>query len=773
MNASINVAIDKQNVYAFYEIPGQLRALDHYVLWRKGSQKPDGRFAKIPLDPATLKAGDAHDPKNWLGFDAAVAAYVRGDCDGVGLALDGQQDAQGRYLTCIDLDAAARPELAAELFEQLGQPWMERSPSGTGWHLWMWCRELFKGGNAGQGRELYQRRQFITLTGWESRGALCDATEELRKLASEWFGGEGARALTDSLRGQMRAIQGAVRGVDATTQTLMPQTLPPPAETAEEIKRIKEMLEVLDPDCEYPDWRDIVWAVLSTRWSCAEQLAREWSMGGQKYDAARFDVLVRDYRPGGVGFGTLVYKARAAGYGPRQEAVVAQMTASASATHGDVANGRRFAQLWRGKMVYVATRGAWLRWQEAQWQLCQKGEDIEAAKETAARMVDEARAVLSVDHASGKQHMTHAVASHNIGRLEAMLKLARSEAGMAVVESELDADPHLLGVKNGVVDLRTGHLRPNRPEDYVTRYCSAGLSDGGCPLWLRFLGDVFENDADTIEAVQRLLGYTLTGLCTEEIMVIAYGYGANGKSVFGNVVHSIMGGYSTVAASSLLVTRPANNTGPRDDLAALAGARHVSINELQSGDKLDERVVKVLAGREPISARYLYGSHFTYQPTFTAWLRTNHKPIIHGTDEGIWRRLVLLPFKRQFAPEERDPKLEQKLMAERDGILAWIVAGAVAYLREGLRLSAAMKTEQATYRKESDLMGEFLQDSTQAAPNERIEQSRLYTAWQSWCGFNGVQYGSKKSFTRRLTERGIAEARSNGQRYYCGLKLLV
>jgi putative DNA primase/helicase len=292
-------------------------------------------------------------------------------------------------------------------------------------------------------------------------------------------------------------------------------------------------------------------------------------------------------------------------------------------------------------------------------------------------------------------------------------------------------------------------------------------------LWLRFLGDVFENDADTIEAVQRLLGYTLTGLCTDEIMVIAYGYGANGKSVFGNVVHSIMGGYSTVAASSLLVTRPANNTGPRDDLAALAGARHVSINELQSGDKLDERVVKVLAGREPISARYLYGSHFTYQPTFTAWLRTNHKPIIHGTDEGIWRRLVLLPFKRQFAPEERDPKLEQKLMAERDGILAWIVAGAVAYLREGLRLSAAMKTEQATYRKESDLMGEFLQDSTQTAPNERIEQSRLYTAWQSWCGFNGVQYGSKKSFTRRLTERGIAEARSNGQRYYCGLKLLV
>lgn len=122
---------------------------------------------------------------------------------------------------------------------------------------------------------------------------------------------------------------------------------------------------------------------------------------------------------------------------------------------------------------------------------------------------------------------------------------------------------------------------------------------------------------------------------------------------------------------------------------------------------------------------------------------------------------------------ERDPKLEQKLMAERDGILTWMVAGAVAYLREGLRLSPAMKAELATYRKESDLMGEFLQESTQTAPNERVEQSRLYTAWQSWCGFNGVQYGSKQSFTRRLTERGVVAARSNGQRYYSGLKLVV
>lgn len=752
-----SVAFDNDPNKVFDAIPTQLKALKRFVLWRQGDLKPDGRFAKIPLNPTSMKAGSAHDPSNWLCFADAVAAYEHGKCSGIGLALDGQPDSEGGYLTCIDVDAAAPPELAAELFERLGHPWMERSPSGTGWHLWMWCLEPLKGGNAGHGRELYQRRQFVTLTGRDARGTLCDATEELRRLHAEWFGA-GAASL------DLRLAAGY--GFDATTLALIRKDTPPP-ETTEEIARVRSMLDTIGADCHRDLWRQTVWGLLGTGWSCAEDMAREWSESAPgKFKLKDFDDLIRDYKPHLTGYDALVKSAKQAGWQPETPSTV---TAD---TFGDVRNARAFAGQWRGKLVYVSSRKAWLRWTDQRWELCQRGEEMTAAKAVCAELVHEATAQLSSNHTVGKQLMQHAVASHSLPRLEAMVRLAQSEGGMSVVETELDADPYLLGVANGVVDLRSGSLEANRPEDYITRYCSARFDpDATCPRWLRFLDEIFMGDADTITAVQTLLGYTLSGLSREEIMVIAYGYGANGKSVFGNVVHSIMGGYSTVAASSLLVARAAHDTGPRDDLASLAGARHVSINELQSGDRLDERVVKVLAGREPISARFLYGTHFSYHPTFTAWLRTNHRPIIHGTDEGIWRRLVLLPFQRQFEPHERDTGLEQKLHAERDGILTWMVAGAVRYLREGLHLSPAMKAEQTAYRKESDLLGEFLADTTRPAPSERVEQTHLFTAWQLWCQSNGIHHGSKVTFTRRVSERGFAQAKSNGKRFYCGLTM--
>ena len=235
-----------------------------------------------------------------------------------------------------------------------------------------------------------------------------------------------------------------------------------------------------------------------------------------------------------------------------------------------------------------------------------------------------------------------------------------------------------------------------------------------CPRWVSFLDQIFDSDVETIESVQRLLGYTLTGLVTEEVLVICHGYGSNGKSVFNNVVQRIMGGYSRTAPTSLLSARRSDDSSPRNDLAALAGARYVSVNELQAGDRLDEQVVKQLAGREAISARFLHKEFFEYMPTFTAWLRTNHKPVVTGGDDGIWRRLVLVPFKRKFEDHEKDSDLEAKLMAERDGILMWMLEGTRKYLQDGLKLSPRVRAEAAQYRKDSDRIGEFLEDIMEA-----------------------------------------------------------
>jgi putative DNA primase/helicase len=440
-------------------------------------------------------------------------------------------------------------------------------------------------------------------------------------------------------------------------------------------------------------------------------------------------------------------------------------------SYGDMRNAKAFAHKWRGQLVHVTTRDAWLKWQNKRWSLCEKDEHIACAKACSADILASASAAFANDQEKGKKLIADAMAAHNLPKILAMLKMAVSEPNMAVTDRELDGNPMLLGVQNGVVALRKGQLLFNQPEMLVTRYCEDNyVDDMPCPRWESFLDQVFVGDVETIESVQRLLGYTLTGLVTEEVLVICFGYGSNGKSVFNNVVQRIIGGYSRTAPPSLLAARRADDSSPRNDLAALAGARYVSVNELQAGDRLDEQVVKQLAGREAIAARFLHKEFFEYMPTFTAWLRTNHKPIITGEDDGIWRRLVLVPFLRKFEAHEQDPQLEAKLMQERDGILMWMLEGTRMYLKEGLKLSPRIKSEAARYRKDSDLIGEFLADKTEADPNAKLNQGTLYEWFQEWCEANGLRQHSKKTFTQRLAERGFGEGRSNGERYYHGLK---
>ena len=407
------------------------------------------------------------------------------------------------------------------------------------------------------------------------------------------------------------------------------------------------------------------------------------------------------------------------------------------------------------------------------WEWCDKGEALNASKKVAEKLLDVGQQLIEKGQVRGTQLINHGKKTHDLKRLEAMLKLAASEPDMTVNIDELDADPWLLGVRNGVVDLRTGGLLKNEPAMLITRQCNASyVRESQCPRWRTFLDQIFGGDIDTIETVQRLLGYTLTGSNTEEVMIICFGHGSNGKSVFNNVVASIIGDYARVASAGLLTARREGDASPRNDLAALAGSRYVAINELQAGDRLDEQVVKLLAGRESISARFLHKEFFEFTPTFKAWLRTNHKPIIIGDDDGIWRRLILIAFRQQFTDEQKDPYLESKLMDERDGILPWMVEGALKWKKDGLQLSLAIRRECTGYRKDSDLLGEFLGEVCGLDPNQKVEQTDLYKQYRAWSHANGVKSVAKASFTRRLAERGHPERRSNGKRYYEGLHIV-
>lgn len=445
----------------------------------------------------------------------------------------------------------------------------------------------------------------------------------------------------------------------------------------------------------------------------------------------------------------------------------------AQESHGDVRNARTLAKLFRGRLMHVPERGKWMKWTDTGWIWCELGEEMAYAKEVAQWLITEAQSVIAQDSDRGKRMMAQAVTAHSLARLTAMLELAKSEPGMSVNVSALDADPMLLGVRNGVVDLRKGALLAHAPEMLITKQCNADyVRDSVCPMWLRFLDQIFEGDDATIDTIQRAAGYTSTGLNTEEKLFVCVGHGSNGKSVFGNVMHYILGGYSQVAPGTLLVARRSDDTSARSDIAGLAGCRNVGINELQAGDRMDEQVVKMLAGREAIAARYMYRDYFSFVPQFTPWLRTNHKPIVTGTDDGIWRRLVIVKFGRRFTDDEKDPFLEQKLMAERDGILAWMIDGARKYLQDGgLKLSPAIRQEGAKYRQESDILNEFLEDRTELDVNGRVSQQSLYRIWTDWCSAGGYRYNSKAAFTRRMTERGYAATKSHGERFYSGIRV--
>lgn len=441
-------------------------------------------------------------------------------------------------------------------------------------------------------------------------------------------------------------------------------------------------------------------------------------------------------------------------------------------SQGDIRNAKAFAQVSRDEFLYVNTRGVWLRWKDDQWLFCEKQEEVAKAKQVCSQMLTTAHSVWVHEPERGKRLLREAEQAHTLPRITAMLKLAISEPGMAVTDRELDSNPYLLGVVNGAVDLQMGVNLPNVPALHITRYCNASFdTNATCELWLKFLAQIFVGDTETIACVQRLLGLTLLGVSNEEALIICYGHGANGKSVFSNVVHNIMGGYAVTAPSTILTARRPDDTGPRSDLAALAGARYVSINELQAGDRLDEQVVKAIAGREPIAARFMYREFFQFLPAFTPWLRTNHKPIITGEDDGIWRRLVMLKFGRKFKESDQDPQLEEKLLAERDGILLWMIAGARNYLTYGIKPSKTMLSELSTYRNDSDLLGEFLADKTSSEPSSQVLQQLLFNRYTLWCTESSVRPMSKKQFTQRLIERGFTERKSGNNRYYAGLEL--
>lgn len=344
------------------------------------------------------------------------------------------------------------------------------------------------------------------------------------------------------------------------------------------------------------------------------------------------------------------------------------------------------------------------------------------------------------------------------------------------VESELwDAQPHLLGCANGVLDLKTGELLTGRPELRVSR--STGLvydPAATCPRFDRFLEEVQPNSPDVHAHLQRMAGYLLTGSTSVQKMWLLYGQGANGKTVLTETLLTMLGEYGQKGPSSVMLGRETHG-GPRTDLTRLEGARLVALSETDKQDRFSEARLKELTGGERIAARPLYQSEVEFTPQAKFLLTTNELPRVQGTDEGIWRRLIVVPFEQHFSSP--DPLLKAALREELPGILAWAVRGALAFYTAGEQLTVPPQLEMAgkSYRSQQDTLSLFLEERCVLAPGAFVATEDLKEAYQRWCTeTDRTALPWQSTVAPQLHSRGLTrEKRGKANRWgWSGMSLL-
>ena len=789
--------------HPFSNIPAQLRALPQWVCWHYENRK--GKPTKPPIQAKSngeLLNAKVDNPATWSDFATAAAAADRLNLDGIGLNL---WESDG--LTGLDLDHVFDPAtgeldpLAVEVMERFAGTYAEISPSGAGLRVWCYGKPGRSGKCAGKVKwlEVYSHpsHRYLTVTGNQWPGSADAVTEQQDAL--DWLHHRFMSKGKDDSTGQ---DEGVSQGKDKPRSPSVDSSLSLDDTALLDKARnaangaVFEALWSGDLSGHGGDHSSADLALLNVLafWTGGDaarmdRLFRQSGLMREKWDVVHDPAAGRTY--GAMSIDKAIAGCREGYSGKRPDGAKAEKSRAESApgdadlnevgslklptvspcTH--LANSHRIRHYYKGKIWYALGVG-WILWTGKFWRPdpTKDGAIATGFVDGLSRRI--AREAEIITHKAseeadsdqrknlmlqGEVIMKWAIQSENERVIASGLKLTKH--ALLIEYETLNADPWLFNVQNGTIDLRTGSIRPHNPADLIT-FLSPVVYDHAatCPVWLRFLSDVFAGDQDMVGFIQRAVGWSLSGVVKERALFFLYGNaGKNGKTTMVEAIMKLAGmsgetsyGYGRkVGADTFMKSR--NQEDNQRKAATLAGPRFVCTSEVDEEHRLNEQLVKDITGGDTLEGRRLYQEAFTFKPQFKPWMYGNHKPEIRGTDDAIWSRVRMVPFDVSFKGRE-DLELSGKLEAELSGILNWAIQGCLDWQRTGLRPPAKVEAATQAYRDEMDVFGPFITECCVVHKNSVVRASDLWKAYQAWCVENSQREQNQTKFGRYLTAKG-------------------
>jgi putative DNA primase/helicase len=445
-------------------------------------------------------------------------------------------------------------------------------------------------------------------------------------------------------------------------------------------------------------------------------------------------------------------------------------------TLNDTGNAERLFKTYGENLRYIPELNRFTIWDGDFWKL-----DNPANTETIRLCINVSRVI---SHETGfgmsdkdfKDVLAWAKSSLSASRLNAMATLVRSLDGITVSLREFDKNPMLLNCQNGTLNLETIEFTPHKQSDMLLRVTSVVYNKAAeCPIWIEsFLNTIMESSADLIPYLQKIAGYSLTGLNKEQSFFYCYGVGRNGKSTLVNTIVGIMGDYAAQCESDLFMAKQFAPEGHNEALANLQGKRLIATTEVESGKRLAPALLKKITGGESIKTSRKYEHEIEFVPECKIWISGNHKLEIPDATLSIWRRVKMIPFSVIIPESQVNTELFNDLKTEWPGILNWMVEGCKQWQLHGLNDSIAVKRATGQYRDEQDMVTQFIEDKCVIGFEYSVAKSDLYKTFENW---NEGQKIGRTDFGQRLRQFGtpgtIGESRSMSERLWTGIGLMT